>query len=360
MSAVKTNLINREISFHGRFNDKLKEYFYSELGSLLESGVDIQRSLNILIEEQNNKNVYQTLSLIKDGLKKGGTLADLCKKSNSFSSYEYQSIRIGEETGHLQSVLFNLAEYFNHKTQLRKQMISVFTYPLFVLIIAISVLYFMMYSVVPMFDSVFQQFGKELPELTKQVMSISVLVSSYGLYLIVGVTALITFFFFQRKEEWFRKTSSLIVLKIPIFGNLIQKVYLARMSQGLSLLLGSKTPLVVSLDMIQNMIGFYPIEKALNQIKKEVKTGRQLNDSMSNFNIFDARMVSLTKIAEEINQLDVTYKRLAYQYQRDVEHRTKLIGTIMEPLMILLIGIIVGVIMIAMYLPMFNLTNVIQ
>lgn len=354
------NILNREISIQRRFNDKLKEHFYSELGSLLESGVDIQRSLNILIDEQTNKRVKQTLSEIYEGLSKGVSLADLCEQSGEFSTYEFQSIRIGEETGRLQSVLFNLAEFFENKTKLRRQMISVFSYPLFVLVITIAVLYFMLSVLVPMFSDVFGQFDQELPGLTKSILNLSEFFSQYGLYFILGAVGIVVVLYLQRKEEWFRKMSSSIVLRIPIFGDLIQKVYLARMSQSLSLLLGAKTPLVRSLELVEEMIGFYPIENAFSEIKKRVKLGGQLNESMANFSIFDARIVAMTKIAEEINSLDKTFARLANQYQKDVDHKTKLIGTIMEPLMITIIGLIVGVIVIAMYLPMFNLPNVIQ
>lgn len=360
MSKLNSNIFNREISFQGKFNDKLKEHFYNELGSLLQSGVDIQRSLTILIDEQTNKKVKQTLEDILEGLTKGMSLADLCEKSGEFTSYEFQSIRIGEETGRLQSVLFNLSEFFENKIKLRRQMISVFSYPIFVLVITIAVLYFMLSVLVPMFSDVFGQFGQELPSLTKRILNLSAFFSKYGMYFLIGLLVLVVFVYLQRKEEWFRKMSSSTVVRIPIFGDLIQKVYLARMSQSFSLLLGARTPLVRSLEMVEEMIGFYPIEKALSEIKKQVKQGGQLNESMANFSIFDSRMIAMTKISEEINNLDQAYTRLAKQYQKDVEHKTKLIGTVMEPLMILIIGLIVGVIVIAMYLPMFNLPNIIQ
>ena len=149
-------------------------------------------------------------------------------------------------------------------------------------------------------------------------------------------------------------------MRLPVFGKLIQKVYLARMCQSLSLLLGAKTPLVNAFTLVEEMIGFYPIESAIKQIKGEIVKGESLHQGLAKFAIFDKRLVSLTKIAEEINQLDKTFERLSKQYQEDIEFRTKLIGTIIEPLIIVVIGLVVGVIMVSMYMPMFNLSNVIK
>ncbi len=140
----------------------------------------------------------------------------------------------------------------------------------------------------------------------------------------------------------------------------MQKIYLARMCQSMSLLLSSKSPLIQTLELVEEMIGFYPIEDAMKKTRKQILKGESLHVGLSNFPIFDKRLISLIKIAEEVNKLDSTFERLSKQYQDDVEYETKLIGTIIEPLIIVLIGLVVGVIMVAMYMPMFNLSNVIK
>ena len=140
----------------------------------------------------------------------------------------------------------------------------------------------------------------------------------------------------------------------------MRKIYLARTCQSISLLLSSFTPLVQALKMVEEMIGFYPLEVAMKDIREDVVKGGTLHKGFQRHPIFDKKMVSLTKIAEETNQLHLTFDRLAKQYQEEVEYRTKLLGTIIEPAIIVLIGGLVGLIMVAMYLPMFNLSNVIQ
>lgn len=360
MSEEKVNIFQREISLKKPFSDKAKEDFYKEFNSLLRSGIDIQRTLSILIEEQESKKVKKILEEIQADLVVGNSLSEALEKTGHFTSYEFQSIRIGEETGRLQHILEHLTSYFTNKVKLRRQLISVFTYPVFVILITVGVLYFMLNSVVPMFEDVFKQFGQELPYLTQKIIAVSNHFSTFLMFLGATIILLIIIAYTQRKEPWYRNFTSKLVIRMPIFGALMRKIYLARTCQSMSLLLSSKTPLVTSLDLVREMIGFYPIEEALLTIRNQVVKGGSLHEGFANYPIFDKRMVSLTKIAEETNQLDATFSRLSAQYQEDIEFRTKLIGTIIEPLIIVIIGLVVGVIMVAMYLPMFNLSNVIK
>jgi type IV pilus assembly protein PilC len=360
MSEEKQNIFQREIKLGKAFSDKAKESFYNELASLLESGIDIQRSLSLLIEEQEKKRVREILIEMEKNLVSGSALSESMSNSSHFSSYEYQSVKIGEETGRLKVVLRQLAIFFEDKVKLRRQLIGVFTYPGFVMLITIGVLYFMLSSVVPMFEDVFKQFGQELPYLTQKIIWLSNHFSTILLYVFLAITALGVYIYTQQNEESYKKISSTLILRIPVFGVLIKKVYLARMCQSLSLLLGAKTPLVTTLELVEEMIDFYPIESAFRSMKEDIKKGESLHAGMVKFPIFDKRMISLVKIAEEINQLDTTFDRLSKQYQEDIEYRTKLIGTIVEPAIIVVIGLIVGVIMVSMYLPMFNLSNVIK
>ncbi|MCH2229631.1 MAG: type II secretion system F family protein [Crocinitomicaceae bacterium] len=354
------SFFQKEITLSKGFPDKSKEEFYKEFSSLLVSGIDIQRTLTILIEEQSKEKVVGILETMLEKLIKGSSLSKAMSESKHFSAYEFQSVKIGEETGRLQNILAHLSEYYSNKVKLRRQLISVFTYPVFVILITIGVLYFMLNSVVPMFEDVFDQFGQELPYLTQKIILVSKYFSTFLLYFLILLTSVIGFGYYQRKEVWFRNLTSKTILKIPVIGGLMKKIYLARTCQSLSLLLSSKTPLVSALTLVEEMIGFYPIESSFNLIKKEIIHGESFHTGLAKFPIYDKRMVSLTKIAEETNQLDQTFARLSAQYQEDVEFRTKLIGTIIEPLIIVIIGLVVGVIMVAMYLPMFNLSNVIK
>lgn len=354
------SFLQKDISLQKGLNDTVRNHFYSEFAVLLIAGVDVQRTLDILIQEQTKKHVIEILSDVQDRIVKGKSLADAMKSNGNFSVYEYQSVRIGEETGRLKEVLEYLSVFYEDKVKLRRQLISVFTYPSFVLLITIGILYFMLNYVVPMFEGVFRQFGQELPWLTQKIIFLS---ENFSLYMgvFVGIVMISTIFFYiQRKEVWFRRYASIIIMKMPVFGILIRKIYLTRFYQSMSLLLSAKTPLVRALQLVEEMINFFPLEEALNSAQNEIRKGRPLAESLSKFSIFDKRTISLITIAEEINKLDSTFDRITQQGKEDIEHRTKVMGTVIQPAIIVIIGVLVGVIMVAMYLPMFNLSNVIQ
>jgi type IV pilus assembly protein PilC len=353
-------LFQREIELGNPFGDKVKEQFYNEFCSLIESGIDMRRSIQLIIEEQEKKRVRTILDTLQQRIVLGASLSEAMETSGHFSAYEYQSVRIGEETGRLKHVLASLAVYFGDKVRLKRQLISVFTYPAFVMAITFGVLYFMLSSVVPMFKDVFKQFGQELPGLTLKIVWLSEHFTMFMLYFLVIVIGGGIYCYTQRKEAWFRRRSSSLAMRIPVFGQLIRKIYIARFCQSMGLLMESKTPLVKALDLVEEMIGFYPLEEAIRHTKKEILAGNQLHTGLGQFKVLDKRLISLIKIAEEINQLDQTFVRLTKQYNDEIEYRTKLMGTIIEPAIIVIIGLVVGVIMVAMYLPMFNLSNVIK
>jgi type IV pilus assembly protein PilC len=356
----KKAFFQREIELGNAFGDKPKEHFYNEFASLIESGIDMRRAIRLIIDEQEKKRIKAILEELETRIIGGASLSEAMEISGKFSAYEYQSIRIGEETGRLRHVLVSLAAYFGDKVKLKRQLVSVFTYPGFVMLITIGVLYFMLNSVVPMFEDVFKQFDQELPWLTQRIVWLSAHFSTFMIYFLGIVTAASAYFYSQRKEEWFRRGSAAFMLRLPVFGPLMRKIYLARFCQSMALLMESRTPLVRALELVEEMIRFYPLEEALARARREIMAGNQLHAGLSHFSIVDKRLISLIRIAEEINQLDHTFARLARQYNEEVEYRTKLMGTIIEPAIIVVIGAVVGLIMVAMYLPMFNLSNVIK
>lgn len=343
-----------------QFNDKRKSQFYTEFTALLNCGVDIRRTLELLAEEQSSEKLKFIYLNVLDQVIKGSSLSNAMQSHAVFTSFEYQSIRIGEETGRLIQIMEALSIYFDERVQLRRQLVSVFTYPVVVLSITFGVIYFMLGTVVPMFQDVFKQFGQELPPLTQTIVLLSANFKSFLIVFVLIISGIVALAYSQKNTESYKRILSTLQLKIPVFGPLFQKIYIARLCQSLTLLIEAKTPLLRALELAEQMVGFYPIQIALQEAKKEIAQGKQLHECFEKFTIFDKRFISLLKIAEEINQLDVTFNRLTKQYRQEVTHQTKLIGTILEPTIIVLIGGIVGVIMVAMYLPMFNLSNVIK
>jgi type IV pilus assembly protein PilC len=350
------DFLNRDIRFGAsRIPDKIKEGFYLELWSLLQAGVDIRTALELISADHKKKKIKEVFNNVTGLIVAGATLSAALKKTNEFSSYEYYSVQIGEESGKLLQVLKELADYFNKKIKQRRQIIGAIIYPVVVLVVAFGAVSFMVSYVVPMFSDTFKRFGNDLPAITKGVINVSSFIKKFSGVFFVIVLAVIAFGIWQRKTGWFRNISSKILLGIPIVGSIVKKIYLSRFSNTMALLLGSKIPMLQSIQLTRQMVSFYPIEKSLSEIEKQIVEGNALYKSLSKYSIYPSKMVSIVKVGEEVNQLELFFGRLAEQYSNEVEYQTTMLSKFLEPLIIIVLGIVVGVILIAMYLPLFKL-----
>jgi type IV pilus assembly protein PilC len=346
--------------FSKKLSDKKKEIFYRELGMLLKSGVDFKKALEILSNQSANNFEREIIIQIKDKVISGRSIYESMRETNQFSAYEYYSIQIGEETRKLEEVLGELQKYFNRKIQMKRQIVSVLTYPAIVMLVTILVLYFMLNKVVPMFSSVFKQFGSELPKSTQIIIKISNHSGAIFTAVLAIIIGLVIMHALLKEKDFYRAFTTKMILKIPYFGNLIRKIYISRFCQAMNLLITSKTTLINSLSLTAKMIGFYPIEVAIHEIKDDITRGASLNESLKKHDVFENKMVSMVEVAEQVNQLETMFERLTEQYNEEISHQTKMIGVILEPMIIIVIGVIVGVIMVSMYAPMFDLSKIIN
>jgi type IV pilus assembly protein PilC len=342
------------------FTDKRKESFYRELGLLLQSGVDFKKSLEIVSNQALKKEEQEIIQNIKNKIVQGKAIWEALKESGYFTNYEYHSIQIGEETRRLEAVLIELQKYYAQKIQMKRQIVSVLTYPAIVLTVTLAVLYFMLNKVVPMFSSVFRQFGSELPKSTQIILKISNHSGAIFSVIFLLIVGSVLFHHNFKNNTIYRQKMAAFLLRIPYFGKLIQKIYIARFCQAMNLLTGSKTTLLQSLTLTSKMIGYFPIETSIENIKTDVTKGISLSDSMRKHTIYENKLISMIEVAEQINELDSMFERLTHQYNEEINHQTKMIGVVLEPLIIIFIGVIVGVIMISMYAPMFDLSKIIR
>ncbi|MDB5274746.1 MAG: type secretory pathway, component PulF [Chitinophagaceae bacterium] len=357
-SAKSTGWLNKDIQLFGNgFSDKKKEAFYLELSILLSAGMDIKSILEMLTSEQvkeKDKMLYQDIC---NRVVEGASLSEAVKAQEVFSAYEYYSIQIGEETGKLNKVLAELADYYNKRIKQRRQIIGALTYPGIVLFTSFLAIFFMLNFIVPMFADIFKRFGGNLPPLTSAIMSVSDFIRSYFLLLLFFIIAFVVFIYTQKNKAWYRKNSTVLLLKLPLFGEMIRKIYLARFCNSMTLLISSKVNLLRAIGLVKQMIDFYPIEESLLIVEKDILKGESLHKSLSQFPIYHSRMISLVKVGEEANQLELFFEKIAKQYNDDIEHQSSIISSLLEPFMIIFLGLIVGVILIAMYLPLFQLSS---
>ena len=354
-----SHILSTDIAlFDKKFGAKQKEAFYSELGLLLSSGIDIKTALEIIEDQLKVKKHKAILEQIKDDIISGQSVWEaICKHPKTFTTYEYQSIKIGEESGKLPDVLIELGKFYTSAIKLRRQIIGTLTYPVVVLTMSILIVQFMLSFVVPMFSDIFKHTGTELPMATQLLIKISAKSGLIFYGIVITVVLGMLFHKTQQHKIWFRKYTAWFFLRIPIINELIQKIYLARFCQSMKLLLGSKVLLIDALDLVKNMIGYYPIEFALETVKKDVYAGKLLHESLAEHHIFPKKLVSLIKVSEEVNAPELIFDKLNKQYSEEIEHQQAVIGKVIEPLFLVILGGLVGFILIAMYTPLFQMSS---
>ena len=352
------SLLNKDIQFGiNKLKDKKKESFYSELQVLLSSGIDMRTALDIVVDEQKSEIDKKLFEGIKSEVISGISLSKAIQNTGKFSQYEYYSIKIGEESGRIKEVLIELSIFFTKKIKQRRQLTSALTYPVMVIVTAFLSVGFMLNFIVPMFIDVFKRFNGEMPGLTKMVISLSLFMKAYiWLFLLIIIGMILTILYLRRKE-FFRARVTYLILKLPLFGEITKKIYLTRYCQSMALLLGAKTPMINALQLISKMIEFYPFEKAMEKMEFDILHGKLLHQSMSQFDFFDSRIISLVRVAEEVNQLENIFTKLSVQYNDELEYKIGMLSSLLEPIMIILVGLLVAVILISMYLPLFQLSS---
>lgn len=354
------SLLKKEINLFGpSFSDKKKEAFYIELKVLLEAGLTLKDALVLLVNEQKKEADKNLISNMVSELIEGKSFAETIKNQSVFSEYEYYSLKIGEETGTLQKIAQELGEFYKRKNQQKRTITSALSYPVVVLFTAFLAIFFMLKFVVPMFADIFKQHKVELPWITKMILSLSDFFQAYylvGLLLIATLFIVITL---NKKKIWYKRFKASFVVRIPFIGEFVRKVKIAQFTQAITLLTNAKVPLLNGIQLTKKMIDYYPLQKALVQIEEDILIGKSLYESLQPHKVFDSKMISLVKVAEETNQNETIFQRLTDQYNQEIDYKSKMISATVEPFIILILGGIVAVILISMYLPMFKLSTVI-
>jgi type IV pilus assembly protein PilC len=352
----KENIFSREISFSIQNNrNQFKTRFFAELSVLISSGVDIKKSLEIIINGFSKGKVKEIANGILVSVEKGKTLNESLKEYDTFTPYDYYSIRIGEESGSLPAVLKELSAFYTKKIAQQRQIRGALTYPILVLFTTIFSLVFMLNFIVPMFEDVFSRFHGNLPMLTKMIVAFSDSFPKYLFLFILILTGTIIIHLYYRKKDWYRRLSSQILLKMPIVGPIINLTYKTRFFQTLKLLISSKVHLLDALGLIRQMIGFFPMESALEDIEKSISAGGTFSEALGKHNIFDKRIISMTRVAEEVNKFEVVYEQIYLQYSEELDTRIKTMNNLLEPILIIFVGGLVALILISMYMPIFQL-----
>jgi len=356
----QTSVWDIEISIGGnKIPDKEKFGLYHQLHNLIDAGIDIRYAFEILENQIKNKKTKTKIAKIRKQVINGKALSEAMEESGYFTKYEFYSIKIGEETGKLNEVLSQLYEYFEDKIAQRRQVVSALSYPILILVSSVGAVSFMMFLIIPMFEGIFKRFGSKLPWITETILSFSEFLQQNIGWIFLGIVVLFGLNRYFSNNVKYQSFKEGIILSLPVFGPLYQAIYLARFCTSMSLLVKSEVPILNALEMVKNMINFQHLEQPIAVIRNEIIAGNNLHDSMKKYAIFDHEMLGLVKVGEEVNRLGEFFQKLAVNYTENVKHKTALLGTVLEPAMIIFLGLIVAVILVAMYLPMFQLSSTI-
>ncbi|WP_420603211.1 type II secretion system F family protein [Flagellimonas sp.] len=355
----KVPLLERELTFLGKsFSNKKKEDFYTELAVLLKAGINLKEALQLIEEGQKKEQQKELFKNLGENLLSGSSFSEAIKDKKEFTEYEYYSIKIGEESGTLDSITKELGSFFAKKNEQRRNLVNALTYPIIILVTAILVVIFMLRLVVPMFQDIFKQNNVELPWITRFIVSVSDFIKDYGWWIVLIIIGMLLLRKALFGNNWFKKRMDYLLMKVPYLGSFLKAVYLAQFTRAISLLTASKVPVLNSIELAGKMIEFYPLREALDLVSTKIMKGESLSNSLKGNKVFSNKMISMVKVAEETNQTEFMFERLNQQYSIEVQQKSKLLSTLMEPMIILVVGICVGVILVAMYLPMFKLGSV--
>jgi type IV pilus assembly protein PilC len=353
------SLSTKDIKFFQTFGNKQKERFFSEIGMLLSAGVDLPTILNLSVSNTKNKlsGLYEKILLKISG---GDNLASAMESTGKFNDFDCYSVLMGENTGELPNVFNKLCSYYNKRIIQTRKINSSLSYPGIVFVTTIGAVYFMLKFVVPMFSQTLVRFGGELPPLTSFIIKLSHNISVYFFIFLVALILLTIVYQKIKSKQAVQSFLSAFLLKIPYFGSIIYKTHLLQFTQALDLLLTSKVNIVESIDLARKIVKFYPLKIALDNIREDLQNGDFFYKTLEKQKYFDQSMITLVRIGEEINQLDKIFMQLSKQYENDLEYQSNILISILEPVMILLLAVIVAIILIAMYLPMFKIGSVIH
>lgn len=359
LSIEKENSKNK-ISFSFNRKVKLKDIaiFCRQFYVMLDSGLSIGKALNILIEQGEKPKIREALIGVNGDLKRGETLASsMRKRKDVFPNLLTSMIDAGERSGNLDIILKRMAEYYEKETKIRGKIKSAMIYPIVLGVVAIIAITFILTFVMPTFVQMFEENNVDLPMSTKMVLGTSQMLGKYGIIIfLILVTAIILLGKYLKSEEGQYKLS-IINLKIPVIKKLTQKIIVSRFTRTMGIVSSSGMSLVTSLEIVASVVGNKIAEKELLKVKEKVLKGEGLGDSIMNIKIFPPMLASMVKIGEEAGSLDSILDKTADFYDDELEREIKTATALIEPSMIVLMGIIIGFLLISILTPMFKMYN---
>lgn len=335
--------------------------FSRQLSTMLAAGIPLVQAFEIVGQGHENAAMQKLILAVKTDVEGGSALAEaLAKHPLYFDDLFVNLVAAGEQAGALEGLLDKIATYKEKTEEIKKKIKKALTYPAAVVVVAFVVTIILLIFVIPAFEDLFKGFGADLPAFTRMVVDLSVFVRTQGWMLAIVAGGIVyTFFYFKKRSRTMRHFLDRLSLKLPIVGPILQKASIARYARTLSTMFSAGVPLVEALESVAGATGNIVYEVGVLQMRDEVATGQRLQQAMENTDLFPNMVIQMIAVGEESGSLDEMSSKVADFYENDVDNAVDNLSSLLEPMIMAILGVLVGGLVIAMYLPIFKMGSVI-
>lgn len=335
--------------------------FTRQLATMMKAGLPLMQAFEIVARGHSNPSMTEMLMQVRSDVEQGSALGkSFSKYPKYFDRFYCNLVSAGESGGVLESLLDKLAVYKEKTQAIKKKVKTALTYPIAIIVVAIALIFIMMMFVLPAFKEVYANMGAELPGLTQLVMNLSDLFVDYGwIMIILLIASAFGLYKLHEKSPTFQKRIDALILRLPVFGAIVRKATIARWARTTSTLFAAGVPLVEVLDSVAGASGNILYEEATQDIRAKVTQGLSLTSSMQSTDMFPNMVIQMAAIGEESGSLDDMLNKAAEFYEDEVDNSVTRLSHLMEPIIMVVLGSLIGILLIAMYLPLFNLGNVV-
>jgi type IV pilus assembly protein PilC len=361
VAATRVKTQGRGIGGGGKVSNEDIAVFSRQLATMMSAGIPMVQAFEIIGNGHEKPSMQRLVLAIKSNIEGGSTLHEsLAKHPLYFDDLFVNLVEAGEQAGALETLLDKIATYKEKTEALKKKIKKALFYPAAVLIVAVVVSVILLIFVIPQFESLFKGFGADLPAFTQMVVNLSRFVQKQGWWMLILVGGgFYAFFYFKKRSRPMQLLLDRVMLKFPIIGPILQKSAIARFARTLSTMFAAGVPLVEAMGSVAGATGNIVYEEAVMRMKDEVATGQRLQRAMDNVGLFPNMVVQMIAVGEESGSLDTMSGKVAEFYEAEVDNAVDSMSSLLEPMIMAILGVLVGGMVIAMYLPIFKLGAVV-
>lgn len=332
--------------------------FTRQVSDLLRSGLPLSRCLSVLMEQTNNEKLREVIRSLRSEVSSGSTFAEaLAEHPKVFSELYVSMVHAGEISGSLDAVMERLANFTEEELDTRNKIIAAMAYPAIMVVVGIGVVIVLLTFVIPRFTLMFEQMDQQLPAITQMLVFVSHLLKSYWWLLFGGIIALVLLYRKYRSTPEGQLKVDTFKLKIPVFSDFLRKREIAKFARTMGTLLANGVPILKALEVVEAVMSNKVLAQQIVNVRENIREGERVSDRLGEGGVFPPMVVNMVAVGEETGSLEQTLERIARAYEGDTERAMHALTTMVEPMLILLMGGVVGIIVIAMILPIFMLST---